>query len=153
MIQKYFQDRYGIDFKAPIIEIDKIKTFEYILENKIPFENDNVDIITMLAVLEHLSDQLSICIEIKRVLKKDGLLIITVPSKISKPVLEFLAYKLHIVSEDEIRDHKQYFDRKTLINLFDKIDGFEIIKHKYFQMGMNNFCIIKKLPRTYMTFK
>ncbi len=143
-LQPYISKGYGIDFKAPEINTEKIQTFQYTMDNKLPFDDNSFDIVTMLAVLEHLNDTLSICTEIERVLKKNGLLIITVPSKASQPVLEFLSYKLHIVSEDEIRDHKEYFDKKSLYNLFSKIDNLEIIKHKYFQFGMNNFCIVKK---------
>lgn len=143
-IEPYISYGYGIDFKAPIIETEKIKTFEYTMQDKLPFENNSIDIVTMLAVLEHLTDPLAICKEISRILKRDGLLVITVPSKASKPVLEFLAYKLKIVSESEIRDHKEYFDKKSLFELFYKIENMQIMNHKYFQLGMNNFCVVKK---------
>ena len=68
----------------------------------------------MLAVLEHLDHPIEIVKEIERILKPKGKLILTVPSRNSKPVLEFLAYKL------------------------------KIQKHRYFQFYMNNFCIASK---------
>jgi hypothetical protein len=40
----------------------------------------------------------------------------TIPSVYSKPVLEFLAYKLKIISKDEILDHKQYYDKSKLLS-------------------------------------
>ncbi|MBP6256774.1 hypothetical protein KA405_03490 [Patescibacteria group bacterium] len=39
----------------------------------------------------------------------------TTPSVWSQPVLELLAYRLHVISEEEIRDHKEYFDKQKLI--------------------------------------
>jgi 2-polyprenyl-3-methyl-5-hydroxy-6-metoxy-1,4-benzoquinol methylase len=97
----------------------------------------------MLAVLEHLANPLAIMREVERILKKGGRLVLTVPGKRAKPVLQFLAYRLHIVSEHEMNDHKQYFDYDELEKLFSPT-GMTIEHHQYFQMGMNNFCIIKK---------
>ncbi len=140
----YIEKGVGIDFKAPEIETEKIKTFAYTMTDSLPFENETFDIVTMLAVLEHLSNPHLICKEISRVLKKDGILVITVPSKISKPILEFLAFKLHIISEEEILDHKEYFDKKSLSQFFSEIGSLNMITHKYFQFGMNNFCVARK---------
>ena len=82
--------------------------------------------------------------EIARVLKPGGRLILTVPSKAAKPVLEFLAYKIGIVSEAEIRDHKCYYDRKLLAMLFADT-ALDIERHRYFQFGMNNYLVCRKL--------
>jgi len=87
---------------------------------------------------------LDILREIRRVLKNGGALIGTVPSKAAKPVLEFLSYKLGIVNEAEIRDHKQYFNKKDLLEIFAKA-GFEKVEHRYFQFWMNNFFVASKV--------
>jgi len=113
------------------------------LDSKLPFTEGYFDVVTMLAVLEHLSNPLGIVKEIERVLTRKGRLVLTVPSKLSRPVLEFLSYKLKIVNEDEIRDHKKYYDYTELKNLFAQT-SLTIERHKYFQLGMNNFCVILK---------
>ena len=97
----------------------------------------------MLAVLEHLSYSEDILKEIHRVLKKDGRLIITVPSKIAKPILEFLSYKMHVIDRLEIEDHKKYYNKKDIFEAAE-ISNFIVEKHKYFQLGCNNFAILKK---------
>ncbi|MEI0594271.1 class I SAM-dependent methyltransferase, partial [Brachyspira pilosicoli] len=72
-----------------------------------------------------------------------GRLIITVPSKISKPILEFMAYNLKIIDRIEIEDHKKYYNKKDIIESA-KLSNFIVEKHKYFQFGCNNFAILKK---------
>jgi 2-polyprenyl-3-methyl-5-hydroxy-6-metoxy-1,4-benzoquinol methylase len=88
--------------------------------------------------LEHLDHPTEILSECARVLRPGGSILITVPSWYAKPVLEFLAYKLKIVSADEIMDHKRYYNRDDLFNLFKKIKGLKIEEHKYFQWKFNN---------------
>ena len=110
----------------------------------LPFENESFEVVTMLAVLEHLNHPLDMLKQIARVLKPNGVLILTVPSHLAKPVLEFLAYKLKIVSEAEIRDHKAYYNKKDLHHLIAQIPSLHLKTHKYFQCGMNNFAIVSK---------
>lgn len=136
--EPYIASGIGIDFKAPEIKTDKITTISTTLNNTLPFPDNHFNVCTLMAVLEHLENPLAILQEIYRVLQKDGILIGTVPSKAAKPVLEFLSYKLNIVNPDEIRDHKQYFDKKSLVKILTEA-GFTNIKHNYFQLGMNNF--------------
>jgi len=141
-VEPYIASGVGIDFKAPDLETAKLKTISATLNDKLPFEDNSFDVVSLMAVLEHLEKPLDILKEIHRVLKKkDGTLVGTVPSKAAKPVLEFLSYKLGIVNEAEIRDHKQYFNKKDLAEIFAKA-GFGKMKHKYFQFGMNNFFVV-----------
>lgn len=110
----------------------------------LPFENESFEVVTMLAVLEHLNYPLEMLKQIARVLKPNGILLLTAPSHFAKPVLEFLAFRLKIVSEAEIRDHKRYYNKCDLSELVSSIPELTLIKHKYFQLGMNNFAIIQK---------
>ncbi len=143
-VEPYIASGVGIDFKAPDLETAKLKTISATLNDKLPFEDNSFDVVSLMAVLEHLEKPLDILKEIHRVLKKKaanepgGILIGTVPSKAAKPVLEFLSYKLGIVNETEIRHHKQYFNKKDLAEIFAEA-GFGKMEHRYFQFGMNNF--------------
>lgn len=112
-IAPHISSGVGIDFKAPQLKgYSNIITTMY-LGKKLPFADASFDIVTMLAVLEHLEYPDEMIKEIRRVLKPNGCLVGTVPSKAAKPVLEFLAYKVGIVSESEIRDHKCYYSKKN----------------------------------------
>ncbi len=142
-VEPHVREAVGIDFKAPAIETPKLRTMAMTLEEKLPFEDASFDVVTLLAVLEHLSHPRAMLEEIARVLKKGGQLVLTVPSHAAKPVLEFLAYKVHLVSEAEIRDHKCYYDRRSLFAILEGT-GLEVDRHAYFQLGMNNFLCATK---------
>lgn len=146
-VEPHIASGVGIDFKAPSLnesnEESKLSTMSVVLEKNLPFENESFDVVTMIAVLEHLEYPIEIMQEINRVLRPNGSLIITVPSVWSQPVLEFLSFGVGIVSKDEIADHKLYHNRLSLEFLTRK-SGLTIKKHKYFQLWMNNFCIASK---------
>lgn len=135
---------FGVDFKVDDTQFNNIKTTQLRLDNKLPFEDSTFDVVTMLAVLEHIEKEQEILREIYRVLVPGGKLIITVPSVWSQPVLEFMAYKLRLVSEAEIRDHKRYYNREKLKKVLIEANGFDDFNHQYFQMRMNNFCTVVK---------
>ena len=61
----------------------------------------------------HYDDKETFFAENFRVLKPGGILLLTTPSVFGKPVLEFLAF-VGLVSRQEIRDHKNYFNKKRM---------------------------------------
>lgn len=136
-VEPYVSEGVGIDFKAPELRTPKIRTMRITLAGRLPFEDASFDVVTLLAVLEHLSQPREMLREIARVLQPRGQLVLTVPSHAARPVLEFLAYRLHVVSEDEIRDHKRYFNRADLHEIMEGT-ALVIDRHAYFQLGMNN---------------
>jgi ubiquinone/menaquinone biosynthesis C-methylase UbiE len=131
-----------------IVAVDKVEykypqdvSFQFItsdVENSLPFPNDSFDLITALALIEHLKNYRSFLEEVFRILKPGGYFILTTPSPLAKPVLEFLAFKLHLIDEDSIADHKHYFDKNELKNLLSNA-GFKIIDIKSFEFGFNIF--------------
>lgn len=143
-ISHQIKQGFGVDFKVDDTQFSNIKTTQLRLDNKLPFEDSSFDVVTMLAVLEHIEKEQEILREIYRVLIPGGKLIITVPSVWAQPVLEFMAYKLRIVSEAEIRDHKRYYNRENLKKVLIEDNRFQEFTHQYFQLGMNNFCTVVK---------
>lgn len=143
-ISGHISQGFGVDFKVENTRFNNIQTTQLKFEGKLPFNDNSFDVVTMLAVLEHIDQEEQMLKEVYRVLVPGGKLIITVPSVSSQPILEFMAYKLKIVSEDEIKDHKRYYERKRLRKILIEISGFEQFNHKYFQIWMNNFCTVIK---------
>ena len=100
------------------------------------------DVITALAVFEHIepAELPLVLTNLKRSLKKGGLVVGTVPTPRGQPVLEFLSYKLGLIDESQIRDHKKYYNREELADQFASA-GFKLVDYKTFQAGMNSFFV------------
>lgn len=113
------------------------------LSSKINLQDKSVNCVVAFAFLEHTSYPKEIIDESLRVLKKGGIAIFTTPSFRGKVVLEFLCFKLGLVSRREIEEHKNYFDKKSLFALVGSIKGLNV-HHKYFEFGMNNLLVIEK---------
>ena len=139
-VEPYIASGIGVDFKVPELKLGKIRTERLTLVDHLPYPDASFDLVTMLAVLEHLEQPTSILREIMRVLTPSGKLVLTVPSKRAKPILEFLAFRLGLVSRAEIADHKTYYDRRSLTRLLEQT-GFAVCEHHYFHLGMNNFSV------------
>jgi len=105
----------------------------------------SIDVALSLAVLEHLDAPDVFAKEVYRTLRPGGVLLLTTPGPTSKPLLEFLAYKLGVIDEYEIRDHKHYFSSQDLEDTFSAA-GFtpEKIEAKTFIFGMNNILKVVK---------
>ncbi len=123
-------EAYGVDLQGA----DKV--FAANLNHPLPFQDHCADLITSLANLEHLDAPDMNLMEMHRMLKPGGVLLLTTPSPYAKPVLEFLAYRLKLIDRREIDDHKQYFSKKKLEHSI-KEAGFSSVKVNYFQGPFN----------------
>lgn len=133
---------YGVDAKIARDDGgEKLSFKEADLNAGIPLDDKSIDVVTSLAVLEHLRTPAVFVKEIVRILKSDGICIVTTPAPRSKPLLEFLAYRLHIISERDIKDHKHYFSKEDLGELFSDFGSVQISS---FQAGLNSLVICKK---------
>jgi hypothetical protein len=70
-------------------------------------------------------------------------LILTTPAPASKSLLEFLAFRLKIISQKEIENHKHYFSKRELLSILTDLD-FQNITCSYFELGFNQICQAKK---------
>ena len=98
----------------------------------------------MVRRMKHLNMENAIIENSNKLLNENGIIIITTPTKIAKPILEFLAYKLKLINEDEIREHKHYYNKRELFSWLEN-KGFKIEKYKLFQFGFNQIIIGRKV--------
>jgi len=138
------QEGIGID---PGIQSKQIGTNVQIIQgffpDNLPHRQESFDVVTLLAVLEHipLDKQSALAKNIFEHLNSQGLLIITVPSPYTDIILNILK-QLHLIDGMSLDEHFG-FDVKTVKTTFTKY-GFTLMKHEYFQLGLNNLFVFKK---------
>ncbi len=123
---------------------DSITLFNFDIEqDALQFNDAYFDVVTMLAVLEHLSYSSAVKIvkECMRVLKGGGMLIITTPCFWTDLMLRAMAM-FKLVSPEEIEEHQEYYSHSKIANLL-KNSGFEKGKMRlgYFELFMN-MCVM-----------
>lgn len=139
---KYFHDRLGIGYGADIqvsdLKLPPIELFRLDLGNDdLPLPDESVDIVTFLAVLEHLEHPHHILGEIRRVLTSRGRLLLSTPTPPAQPILELLCHTGILRNRDAL-DHKVLYSRKLLDAVLGD-NGFRLVDHRYFQLGLNQF--------------
>ncbi len=131
----------GYDFSVTNEKLpSNIKLQSHQVDKKLPIKSNSIDAVISLAVIEHVNNPRTLLRESYRVLKHDGVFLLTSPSIRAKPILEFLAFRLGIISKKEIRDHKRYYDSPSLVTELLKA-GFQEnrIEIKSFEFGLNIF--------------
>ncbi len=129
---------YGQDVTLLNYDIEK--------ENTLPFSSEYFDVVTMLAVFEHIEPgRLPEAIgEIHRVLSKGGIFIMTTPAGWTDMLLRFIA-KLRLVSPIEIEEHKDAYSHAKISALLQKADfSKKKIRLGYFELFMNIWATAKK---------
>ena len=107
--------------------------------NKLPFDDEYFNIITMLAVFEHIQEQTSTKLlnNIYRILKPGGMYIMTTPSVWTDNLLRFMA-KLRLVSSVEIEEHKTLYNHVKICSILEEANfSKEKLRFGYFEMFMN----------------
>ena len=134
-----------LDFGGNRGELKNFVKGQYYLVNYdhsiIDNEELRVDTIVSLAVIEHMTveDVVTSFRKFKRILRKDGRIFLTTPTKMSKPVLELLAF-IGLLDKKNIEEHKHYWNKNELLQL--AVDaGFKVKTFKRFQFGFNQFVI------------
>lgn len=136
-VYKYCKSIEGIEenYKAPskVGKVNVYPNLSYIQDSQ------KFDVILALAVFEHIDPfmLISILIEISRICSQNAVLVGTVPTPLARPLLEFLSYRLKLIDESQIRDHKVYYDDFWLSTIINKTP-WRVTSYKKFQLGMNS---------------
>lgn len=127
----------GIDIVVTPKKFENVELLQQDLQKKIQYPSDSADAVTMLAVLEHMKHPQDMLREAFRILKKGGVLLVTVPSPASQKVLE-IAAPLKIVRQEMIDQHENYFTLEDLRSIA-KSAGFQTIHVEHWEFGVNTF--------------
>jgi ubiquinone/menaquinone biosynthesis C-methylase UbiE len=140
LINTRFQEKYGIDPSIKATEVKKVILKKMkATDQTLPFEDNFFDVVTMLAVFEHIEKEKvdDLLKEVKRVLKKEGLLVITTPSPWVDSLLHMMG-RVGLISSEEIEDHKHNHERVKIEGMLEKA-GFKnnMIRSGFFEIFAN----------------
>jgi 2-polyprenyl-3-methyl-5-hydroxy-6-metoxy-1,4-benzoquinol methylase len=134
-----------LDFGGNEGELKPFVKGEYTIVNydHTPMEGKTFDTIVALAVIEHIEmkDVYAIFSKFKSKLKPGGSIFLTTPTKMAKPVLEFMA-AINIVDKENIEEHKHYWNKSEIVDLALK-NGFKVKEYKKFQFGFNQHALFE----------
>lgn len=111
-----------------------------------PMYGKEFDTIVLLAVIEHIemAEVYTLFRQFSGLLKKGGILFLTTPTPNAKYILELLAF-IRLLDKENIDEHKHYWNKHDLLDLAQDC-GLEVVKYQKFQIGFNQYCILKKKP-------
>ena len=151
LVNTDFREKYGIDIEvAPDSPADGITLLkhDFHINPAIPFNDCFFDVVTMLAVFEHIEVDLltDLVHEILRVLKPGGVYVLTTPAFWTGMILRGMA-KARLLSAVEVNDHKALYSKRKVSSVLQSA-GFPAseIRSGYFELGVNIWAIARKLP-------
>ncbi|TVL95596.1 MAG: hypothetical protein CV082_10425 [Candidatus Brocadia sp. BL1] len=135
----------GIEYSNDLIACRKNKTICLLQGDALvlPVKENVFDVVIATAIIEHVSGPMQLIREAFRVLRKNGLFIVTTPH----PFWEGIATKIGHLKEEE---HHEIITLNKLMSLFKK-SGFEILKAERFMVspvGMPFELILERLLKS-----
>lgn len=150
LVNTMFGERYGLDRLVAAGDVGQlqVKLVEHDIADGsgLPFEDSFFDVVTMLAVFEHLETAAlrQHLQEIHRVLRPGGLYVLTTPARWTEGLLKLMS-RLGLVSDEEVSEHKAQYSAPEIVTLLLE-GGFERsnIRHGTFELGMNHWAVAQR---------
>ena len=144
-----FAERYGVD-RVTLTDVrdDRLTLVEHDIAggSGLPFEDSFFEVVTMLAVFEHLETAAlrRLLQEIRRVLRPGGFYVLTTPVRWTEGLLKLMS-SVGLLSHEEVNEHKAQYSAPEVVTLL--LDGgFERsnIRHGTFELGMNHWAVAQR---------
>lgn len=124
---------YGIDISESAVKLAKEKGIDArvvdVEEEELPFSDGFFDVVAVAEVIEHIFDTDGFLEKIKRVIKKDGYLVLTTPNLASFGRRLLLLFGknplIEVTCDRESAGHTRYFIHDTLATLL-RTHGFKV---------------------------
>lgn len=124
----------------------ELRHFDAKAEEPLPIEDTSCDVVTMLAVFEHIPHDALVTLlnDIHRVLKPSGLFIMTTPNRWADFILQILS-RTGMVSHEEIDEHETVYNLKMIRDVINEtsLDEGEI-RQGTFECFMNTWTVVRK---------
>lgn len=146
-----FKEKFAVDqlpMPKKTAADNRIEFYELNLdaEPRLPFAADYFDVVTLLAVVEHLNPESMAALfrECRRVLRQGGMVVLSTPAAWSDGLLRLMA-RLNLVSAEEIHEHAFAYTLPLIGWHFGQA-GFEMPKLKfgYFEFMLNMWATARK---------
>ena len=133
--------RAGIGFdlsvtSSPVAE--NVSLHQGAADDPLPLDDSSVDLVTCLAVIEHVQCPAALFAEAHRILRPGGVLVVTTPATAAKPILELISRRLGLIDPAEIDDHERYYSPELLRRELERAgfapDGIRVGR---FELGLN----------------
>ena len=142
-LQGRYRYGYGVDPTLDSeVETELYHLYPGVLPEALP-PGLQADLITILAVLEHLppQEQTSLAKNCEAILKPGGRVVITVPSPRVDDLLHVLG-RLRVIDGMSMHEHYGFVPAHTL-RVFAEPD-FRLMTHRKFQFGLNNLFVFER---------
>jgi 2-polyprenyl-3-methyl-5-hydroxy-6-metoxy-1,4-benzoquinol methylase len=146
-----FAEKFAVDqlpMPTETAHRNRIEFFELNLNQRpsLPFEQAYFEVVTLLAVIEHLNPEsmADLFKECHRVLKPDGMVVLSTPAAWSDGLLHLMA-RLNLVSAEEIHEHAFAYTLPLIGWHFGQA-GFEMrkVQFGYFEFMLNMWATARK---------
>jgi SAM-dependent methyltransferase len=131
----------GLDPLAPRRVGSRHRLFPEPFRAPAPFSDGTFDAVVMLATLEHIRDKAPLAQECHRLLRPEGRVVITVPSRRVDGIVALLC--LLGLADGMSLDEHHGFDPRDTTDLFTR-QGFRLECHHCFQFGLNHLFVFRK---------
>jgi SAM-dependent methyltransferase len=141
--QTRFAEKHGIDRTEGAAAPDGLFLHDHDVSQTgtLPFDDAHFDVVTMLAVFEHLDrpTMAQLASEIFRVLRPGGCYILTTPAAWTNPILQTMS-RLGLVSEEEIDEHEPLYGLPEIRGILIAAGFSETsIEAGHFEFGLNSW--------------
>ena len=110
---------------------------------KLPYPDESFDVVVCSEVLEHIPNPIEVLTEIKRVLKRHGTFISTVPFEYFLILLRMLILPIRLFQRRSIfvDAHLHYFTKNSYRRLLEKFFTIKVIKRAEFMIRIFAVCV------------
>jgi SAM-dependent methyltransferase len=113
---------HGLDYANSGLEVARrhgiaVLSGDLNREPFLPFEDDSFDVVVCKDILEHLLDPLAVAMEVRRVMRSDGYLVISVPNHFCLPMRLRLLAGRGILYQSLIENHRREYDEWNYMHI------------------------------------
>lgn len=134
--------RAGVDYQKPRPR-PEVHLIQADLQGGVPLRSGSFDVVTMLAVIEHLTEPEKTLAEAHRLLAPGGLIVLTWPSGSVDLILAVVS-RIGLVSREmECGHHQPRRPVDEWAAILERL-GFRDVHHRTFELGLNHLMVATK---------